>query len=143
MTFTFIREMTDEDNSICYELQFVKTSSLKLAFQTFMENETSSMEKYALLEAILMKRIYDDLGTVVALYDYMDEAYEVIKDHLKNGLKVMAFDHENVKTSPIISIGKPFEDQDYYILEFKSRVYEYNVRYVAKFRSHQELLGYL
>ena len=74
MTFTFIREMTDEDNSICYELQFVKTSSLKLAFQTFMENETSSMEKYALLEAILMKRIYDDLGTVVALYDYMDEA---------------------------------------------------------------------
>ena len=45
MTFNFIREMTDGDNSICYELEFFKTSSIKLVFQTFMENETSTMEK--------------------------------------------------------------------------------------------------
>ena len=143
MTFTFIREMTDRDNSICYELEFVKTSSIKLAFQTFMENETSTMEKYALLEAILMNRIDDDLGDMVQFYDCMDKAYQVIKNHLINGLKVLAFDHENVKTSPIISVGKPFEGQDYYILEFKSRVSEYNIRYAARFRNRQELIEYL
>lgn len=143
MTFTFIREVTDRDNSICYELEFVKTSSIKLAFQTFMENETSTMEKDALLESILMRRIDYDLNNMAQFYECMDEAYQVIKNHLINGLKVLAFDHENVKTSPIISVGKPSEDQDYYILEFKSRVSEYNVRYAAKFRNHQELIEYL
>ena len=143
MTFTFIREMTDRDNSICYELEFVKTSSIKLVFQTFMENETSTMEKYALLETILMRRIDDDLSNMAQFYDCMDEAYQVIKNRLIEGSKVVIFDHENVKTSPIISIDSLLEDQDHYILEFKSRVSEYNVRYAAKFRNHQELLEYL
>lgn len=143
MTFTFIREMTDRDNSICYELEFVKTSSIKLAFQTFMENEASTMEKYALLESILMRRIDEDLSNMAQLYECTDEAYKTIKNRLIDGSKVLIFDHENVKTSPIISIGRPFEDQDHYILEFKSRVSEYNVRYYARFRNHQELLKYL
>lgn len=143
MTFTFIREMTDRDNSICYELEFVKTSSIKLVFQTFMENETSTMEKYALLETILMRRIDDDLSNMAQFYDCMDEAYQVIKNRLIEGSKVVIFDHENVKTSPIISIDSLLEDQDHYILEFKSRVSEYNVRYVARFKNHRELLEYL
>lgn len=143
MTFTFIREMTDRDNSICYELEFVKTSSIKLVFQTFMENETSTMEKYALLETILMRRIDDDLSNMAQFYDCMDEAYQVIKNRLIEGSKVVIFDHENVKTSPIISIDSLLEDQDHYILEFKSRVSEYNVRYAARFRNHRELLEYL
>lgn len=143
MTFTFIREMTDRDNSICYELEFVKTSSIKLAFQTFMENEASTMEKYALLESILMRRIDEDLSNMAQLYECTDEAYQTIKNRLIDGSKVLVFDHENVKTSPIISIGRPFEDQDHYILEFKSRISEYNVRYYARFRNHQELLKYL
>lgn len=143
MTFTFIREMTNRDNSICYELEFVKTSSIKLAFQTFMENEASTMEKYALLESILMRRIDEDLSNIAQLYECTDEAYQTIKNRLIDGSKVLVFDHENVKTSPIISIGRPFEDQDHYILEFKSRVSEYNVRYYARFRNHQELLKYL
>lgn len=143
MTFTFIREMTDRDNSICYELEFVKTSSIKLVFQTFMENETSTMEKYALLETILMRRIDDDLSNIVQFYECMDEAYQVIKNRLIEGSKVVIFDHENVKTSPIISIDSLLEDQDHYILEFKSRVSEYNVRYAARFRNHRELLEYL
>lgn len=142
MTFTFIREMTDRDNSICYELEFVKTSSIKLVFQTFMENETSTMEKYALLETILMRRIDDDLSNMAQFYDYMDEAYQVIKNRLIEGSKVVIFDHENVKTSPIISIDSLLEDQDHYILEFKSRVSEYNVRYAARFKNHRELLEY-
>lgn len=143
MTFTFIREMTDRDNSICYELEFVKTSSIKLVFQTFMENETSTMEKYALLETILMRRIDDDLSNMAQFYDCMDEAYQVIKNRLIEGSKVVIFDHENVKTSPIISIDSLLEDQDHYILEFKSRVSEYNVRYAARFKNHRELLEYL
>lgn len=143
MTFTFIREMTDRDNSICYELEFVKTSSIKLVFQTFMENETSTMEKYALLETILMRRIDDDLSNIVQFCECMDEAYQVIKNRLIEGSKVVIFDHENVKTSPIISIDSLLEDQDHYILEFKSRVSEYNVRYAARFRNHRELLEYL
>lgn len=143
MTFTFIREMTDRDNSICYELEFVKTGSIKLAFQTFMENEASTMEKYALLESILMRRIDEDLSNMVQLYECTDEAYQAIKNRLIDGSKVLVFDHENIKTSPIISIGRPFEDRDHYILEFKSRVSEYNVRYYARFRDHQELLKYL
>lgn len=143
MTFTFIREMTNRDNSICYELEFVKTSSIKLAFQTFMENEASTMEKYALLESILMRRIYEDLSNMAQLYECTDEAYQTIKNRLIDGSKILVFDHENVKTSPIISIGRPFEDRDHYILEFKSRVSEYNVRYYARFRNHQELLKYL
>lgn len=143
MTFTFIREMTDRDNSICYELEFVKTSSIKLVFQTFMENETSTMEKYALLETILMRRIDDDLSNMAQFYDYMDEAYQVIKNRLIEGSKVVIFDHENVKTSPIISIDSLLEDQDHYILEFKSIVSEYNVRYAARFKNHRELLEYL
>lgn len=143
MTFTFIREMTDRDNSICYELEFFKTSSIKLVFQTFMENETSTMEKYALLETILMRRIDDDLSNMVQFYDCMDEAYQVIKNRLIEGSKVVIFDHENVKTSPIISIDSLLEDQDHYILEFKSRVSEYNVRYAARFKNHRELLEYL
>lgn len=143
MTFTFIREMTDRDNSICYELEFVKTSSIKLVFQTFMENETSTMEKYALLETILMRRIDDDLSNMAQFYECMDEAYQVIKNRLIEGSKVVIFDHENVKTSPIISIDSLLEDQDHYILEFKSRVSEYNVRYAARFRNHRELLEYL
>ena len=143
MTFTFIHEMTDGDNSICYELEFFKTSSIKLVFQTFMENETSTMEKYALLETILMRRIDDDLSNIVQFYECMDEAYQVIKNRLIEGSKVVIFDHENVKTSPIISIDSLLEDQDHYILEFKSRVSEYNVRYAARFRNHRELLEYL
>lgn len=143
MTFTFIREMTDRDNSICYELEFFKTSSIKLVFQTFMENETSTMEKYALLETILMRRIDDDLSNMAQFYDCMDEAYQVIKNRLIEGSKVVIFDHENVKTSPIISIDSLLEDQDHYILEFKSRVSEYNVRYAARFKNHRELLEYL
>lgn len=143
MTFTFIREMTDRDKSICYELEFVKTSSIKLVFQTFMENETSTMEKYALLETILMRRIDDDLSNMAQFYDCMDEAYQVIKNRLIEGSKVVIFDHENVKTSPIISIDSLLEDQDHYILEFKSRVSEYNVRYAARFKNHRELLEYL
>lgn len=143
MTFTFIREMTDRDNSICYELEFVKTSSIKLVFQTFMENETSTMEKYALLENILMRRIDDDLSNMAQFYECMDEAYQVIKNRLIEGSKVVIFDHENVKTSPIISIDSLLEDQDHYILEFKSRVSEYNVRYAARFKNHRELLEYL
>lgn len=143
MTFNFIREMTDGDNSICYELEFVKTSSIKLVFQTFMENETSTMEKYALLETILMRRIDDDLSNMAQFYDCMDEAYQVIKNRLIEGSKVVIFDHENVKTSPIISIDSLLEDQDHYILEFKSRVSEYNVRYAARFKNYRELLEYL
>ena len=143
MMFTFIREMTDRDNLICYELEFVKTSSIKLAFQTFMENETSTMEKYTLLESILMRRIDYDLSDMAQFYECMDEAYQVIKNDLINGSRVLAFDREKVKTSPIISIDSLLEDQDHYILEFKSRVSEYNVRYAAKFRNHQELLEYL
>ena len=143
MTFTFIREMTDRDNSLCYELEFFKTSSIKLVFQTFMENETSTMEKYALLETILMRRIDDDLSNMAQFYDCMDEAYQVIKNRLIEGSKVVIFDHENVKTSPIISIDSLLEDQDHYILEFKSRVSEYNVRYAARFKNHRELLEYL
>lgn len=139
MTFNFIREMTDGDNSICYELEFFKTSSIKLVFQTFMENETSTMEKYALLETILMRRIDDDLSNMAQFYECMDD----IKNRLIEGSKVVIFDHENVKTSPIISIDSLLEDQDHYILEFKSRVSEYNVRYAARFRNHRELLEYL
>ena len=135
--------MTDGDNSICYELEFFKTSSIKLVFQTFMENETSTMEKYALLETILMRRIDDDLSNMAQFYDCMDEAYQVIKNRLIEGSKVVIFDHENVKTSPIISIDSLLEDQDHYILEFKSRVSEYNVRYAARFKNHRELLEYL
>lgn len=140
MTFNLIREEINAAELECYDVDVLKSDSIRKVVKHFISDELTIFASAHLLGIILKKDISVDERTD----ENIDRACGIIIDKLKEGVCVIYIDVEDCDFDPCLVITKPFDNQPRYILEMVTNLSGFSaIRYTAKFSNRDELLKYL